>query len=111
MDALKIIAENKIREAMEKGELDNLYGQGRILDFTDDAHISPEHRIAHKILKNSGYDTTDSDLVDQIRSLKEEAKSVGSNSADSAIVKMIRRKEAELLARKNRFRRIQKPIE
>lgn len=109
MDPLKLIAENKIREAMEKGDFDNLYGQGKPIDFNADAHIPAEYRMAHKILQNSGFETTDADLVKQIQSLKQEAESTRTDSATSAIAKIIKRKEAELLARRNRFRRVQSP--
>lgn len=107
MDPLKLIAENRILEAMEKGEFDNLYGQGQPIDLNEDAHIPPEYRMAYKILKNSGHDVTDAELLEQIQSLKEEAKTASSYSASTAIAKIIKRKEAELLARKNRFRRAQ----
>lgn len=105
MDAFVLVAENKIREAMEKGEFDNLYGQGKPIDFNDDAHISPEYRMAYRILKNSGQDLSEEELAQQILSLRAEASSAASESETAAVAKILRRKEAELLARKNRFRR------
>jgi hypothetical protein len=47
------LAENRIREAMEAGEFDNLRGQGQPLNLEDDSHIPPELRMAYKILKNA----------------------------------------------------------
>lgn len=43
-----------IREAQERGEFDNLAGQGRPLRW-DDEHVPPEWRMASRILKNAGY--------------------------------------------------------
>jgi hypothetical protein len=47
------LAENRIREAMEAGEFDNLRGKGQPLNLEDDSHIPPELRMAYKILKNA----------------------------------------------------------
>jgi len=49
------IAEKRIREAMEKGEFENLEGKGRPLKFEDDSFVPPDLRMAYKILKNAGY--------------------------------------------------------
>ncbi len=48
------IAEEKIREAMDRGEFDNLEGKGRPLKLEDDSHLPPDIRMAYKILKNAG---------------------------------------------------------
>jgi DnaJ homologue, subfamily C, member 28, conserved domain len=47
------IAENRIQEAIEAGEFDNLQGRGQPLKFEDDSHIPLELRMAYKILKNA----------------------------------------------------------
>jgi hypothetical protein len=53
MEFFTKLAENRIREAMEAGEFDNLQGQGQPLNLEDDRHIPPELRMAYKILKNA----------------------------------------------------------
>ena len=53
-DAMARIAEQKIREAQERGEFDNLPGRGKPLDFSDEAGVPEEMRLAYKILKNAG---------------------------------------------------------
>ncbi len=53
--AIGIIAEQRICEAMEKGEFDNLEGSGKPLDLASDANIPEELRMAWKLLKNAGY--------------------------------------------------------
>lgn len=47
------IAEQKIREAMENGEFDDLPGKGKPLALEDDRHLPQDIRLAHKILKNA----------------------------------------------------------
>jgi hypothetical protein len=49
------IAERRIREAMERGEFDDLRGTGEPLP-EDSAHYIPgDLRMAYKILKNAGF--------------------------------------------------------
>ena len=47
------IADEKIREAMERGEFDELPGKGKPLKLEDDSHLPGDLRIAYKILKNA----------------------------------------------------------
>ncbi len=53
MTCFNKIAEKKILEAIEKGELDNLEGFGKPLDNSDYFKAPPELRMAYHILKNS----------------------------------------------------------
>ncbi|MDD5204070.1 MAG: DUF1992 domain-containing protein [Desulfobacterales bacterium] len=45
--------EQRIKEAQERGEFDNLPGRGKPLDLEDDSHVPEDLRIAYKILKNA----------------------------------------------------------
>jgi hypothetical protein len=53
MNFFERIAENRIREAIEAGEFDNLQGKGQPLTFEDESYIPSELRLAYKILKNA----------------------------------------------------------
>jgi hypothetical protein len=53
MDFFAKLADNRIREAMEAGDFDDLQGKGQPLNLEDDSHIPPELRMAYKILKNA----------------------------------------------------------
>ncbi len=53
MEFLGKIAENRILEALENGDFENLPGKGKPLKFEDESHIPPELRMAYKILKNA----------------------------------------------------------
>ena len=55
MDAITIIAEERIREASERGAFDDLPGAGRPLELEDDSHIPEDLSLAYKLLKNAGY--------------------------------------------------------
>ena len=53
MDILAKIAEQRIREAMERGEFDNLPCHGKPIKLDDLVGV-PEHlRMGYKILKNA----------------------------------------------------------
>jgi hypothetical protein len=55
MNAIERIAEQRIREALERGEFDDLPGAGKPLDLDDDTDVPPQLRAAYRILKNSGF--------------------------------------------------------
>jgi hypothetical protein len=49
------LIEERMREAAASGTFDNLPGAGRPQDLTDDLLVPEDMRLAHRILKNSGY--------------------------------------------------------
>jgi hypothetical protein len=55
MHFLELIAEQRIEEAIARGDLDNLPGAGRPLALDDDALVPAELRMAYRILKNAGF--------------------------------------------------------
>ncbi|CNI32036.1 MULTISPECIES: DUF1992 domain-containing protein [Yersinia] len=48
-------AERHIIKAQEKGELDNLPGNGKPLFLDDDTFVPTELRVGYRLLKNAGY--------------------------------------------------------
>jgi hypothetical protein len=55
MHLFELLAERKIEEAVSRGELEDLPGQGRPLDLEEDPLIPEDLRLAYRILKNAGY--------------------------------------------------------
>jgi len=53
LDWTQIVAERKIKEAIDAGEFDNVPGMGEPVDLTVDPFTPVHQRIAHKILKNA----------------------------------------------------------
>ncbi|GLR07897.1 hypothetical protein COO59_19755 [Mixta theicola] len=49
------LAEQHIREAQQKGELEGLSGEGAPLILDDDSHVPAELRAGYRLLKNAGY--------------------------------------------------------
>jgi hypothetical protein len=68
------IAEEKIKEAMEKGEFDNLEGSGKPLRELNAYFATPEDlRLGYSVLKNSGFVPEEVELLKEINLLKEQA--------------------------------------
>ncbi|UCE33001.1 MAG: DUF1992 domain-containing protein [Burkholderiales bacterium] len=55
MSSLDALVEARIAEASQRGDFDDLPGCGRPLALDDDALVPEELRVAHRILRNSGY--------------------------------------------------------
>jgi hypothetical protein len=47
------IVEQRIKEAMEKGEFDDLPGKGKPIPIEDDSQVPEDLRLAYKLLKNA----------------------------------------------------------
>ena len=67
---LKII-EEKIKEAQERGEFDNLPGKGEPLNLEDESRIPEDLRLSHKILKNANCLPPELELRNEIRQMTE----------------------------------------
>ena len=65
------IAEAEIRQAIERGDLDDLPGAGRPLVLEDDSLVPEELRMAFRVLKNAGYVPDEVCLRRNIRDLEQ----------------------------------------
>ena len=63
--------EKKIKQAVEKGEFDNLPGKGQPLKLEDDSHVPEELRLAYKILKNADFVPPEVQLRKEIRQMED----------------------------------------
>ena len=52
---LDFLAEQKIAEAVSRGELDHLPGAGRPLELDEDPLVPEDLRAAYRILRNAGF--------------------------------------------------------
>jgi hypothetical protein len=70
MLVLEWIAEQRITEAAERGEFDDLPGAGQPLDLDDDPLVPGELRLAYRILKNAGFVPPELEAQREIRALE-----------------------------------------
>ncbi len=55
MNRWESLIDQKIREAMEQGEFDNLSGKGAPIDLSENPFEDPDWRTAHRMLRNAGF--------------------------------------------------------
>ena len=71
MNIFAKIAEQRIREAIENGEFENLKGMGKPLDLGDESWIPEDLRMAYRILKNAGCLPAELELRKEVMNLRE----------------------------------------
>ena len=69
--ALERVVEERIREAVQRGEFENLPGSGKPLNLEDDRHIPDDLRLAYKVLKNADCLPPELELKKEIRTAEE----------------------------------------
>ena len=92
MDILAALAENKIREAVEKGELNNLPGSGKPLPVEDLSHIPEELRVSYRLLKNANVLPEEMELKKEIITLQKLIDCCHENKDKRQLVKKLNEK-------------------
>jgi hypothetical protein len=88
------IAEGRIREAMARGEFDDLPGRGARVRLDDLSRVPAELRLAYKVLKNSGLVPQEVELRREIYRLDA---SIASSIGEPGLAALRRRRvESEL---------------
>lgn len=67
---LDFLVEQKLQEAVSRGELANLPGEGRPLELDDDPLIPEDLRLAYRILKNAGFVPPEVEQLNEIVQLE-----------------------------------------
>jgi DnaJ-like protein len=89
------IVEAIIREAMERGEFEDLPGKGRPIDLTAYFDTPEEVRMAHSLLKNAGMAPREVDLLKEIAQLKQILAAPIDEKKKQEIQKQIEKKQVE----------------
>ena len=71
IDAIRLIAENKISKAIKEGQLDCKEWRNKPLPMSHDNTVPEELRMAHKILKNAGYLPPEIETKKEIQQLED----------------------------------------
>ena len=71
MHPIDSLVEQRIREAQENGEFDDLPGAGAPLELDDDALVPEELRAAYRLLKNAGFLPPELEAHREIRQLEQ----------------------------------------
>jgi len=89
------IVEAIIKDAMERGEFDNLPGQGKPTDLTEYFETPEEVRLAHSILKNAGMTSREVELLKEIAELKQVHAALLDGKKKQEIERQIKQKQVE----------------
>src|SRR5262245_59311162 len=83
------LVEQRIREAQEKGEFDDLPGAGRPLELDDDALVPEDLRAAYRLLRNAGFVPPELEAHGEIRQLEQLLRTVDDAGERSSILSRI----------------------
>ena len=102
------IVEAIIKEAMERGEFDSLFGRGKPIDLTEYFEAPEEVRLANSVIKNAGMTSREVDLLREIAELKQIGVAIMDEKKKQEVEKQIQQKQVEfslLMERQKRQRR------
>ena len=85
---LDFLVEQKLSEAVSRGELDNLPGAGKPLALDDDPLVPEELRLAYRILKNAGFVPPEVESLGEIGQLE---RFVAETKDDAARAKAVKK--------------------
>ena len=71
LNALRIIAEQRITEAIEDGRLNTACWHGKPLPIEDNCFVPEDLRMAYKVLKNAGFVPPEIETKKEIHNLEE----------------------------------------
>ena len=116
MHAFDTIVERRIREAVDRGEFENLPGTGEALILDDDPFIPEDMRMAYRILKNAGYIPPEIELRRDISVLEQDLAGDMDDETRGRTLKKLqclflrldesRRRQAGLLIQQDYYRKI-----
>lgn len=93
-----------IREAMERGEFDNLPGKGKPLTHLDDYFSAPEElRLGFNVLRNANTPPYEVNLMNEINALKQQLRLATTSQEQQELRRTITNKTAELRIRLERL--------
>lgn len=97
--------EQQIREAIERGEFDNLPGKGKPIDLEPYFNTPEELRMAYSILKSNDFVPEEVEIMKEISALKERHSATGDESERSSLQKRILERKLALTLLLDRRRR------
>ena len=99
------IVEAKIKEAMERGEFENLPGKGKLIDLTEYFEMPEDVRLANSMLKNARMTSREVELLNEIAELKQILAAVLDEKKKHEIANQIQQKQVEFSLKMERQKR------
>lgn len=105
--SLSKVIEEKIREAMEAGEFDNLEGEGKPINLDEYFNTPDDLRMGFSVLKSAKIVPEEVDRLKEIGELRERIKSIFDETEKKRLTKILNEKTLAfdiLMERKKRRR-------
>ena len=99
------VAERRIKEAMSRGEFENLPGAGKPLDLEDYFNTPEDLRIAFSILKNANCAPAEVELLNEVARLERAVAETTDDSARSELRRTLASRRTELAITLERLKR------
>ena len=87
--------EQIIRDAMERGEFDNLRGEGKPLDLSAYFNTPEDLRLAYSMLKSADILPQEAELLKEIAELKEQAQETKDSARRRHLLKVAEKKRLQ----------------
>lgn len=100
--------EEIIRNAMERGEFDNLAGAGKPIDLSAYFDTPEEMRLAYSVLKSADILPQEAELLKEIAALKEAANNEKDLAKRARLLKQVESKRLEFNLMMERQKRVAK---
>lgn len=97
--------EQRIKEAMARGEFDNLPGSGKPLDLTAYFNTPEDLRMAYSLLKSNNFVPEEVDLMNEIAELKEKITAASDDVEREGLTKRMNDRRLSLALLLDRRRR------
>jgi len=89
------IVEALIKKAQERGEFDNLPGNGKPIDLSEYFETPEDLRVAQSVLKNAGFQSREVELLNEITELRQSVAAVTDEKRKHELEKQMREKQVE----------------
>ncbi len=102
------LIEEKIRQAQERGDFNNLPGKGKPVDLSAYFETPEDVRVAQSVLKNAGFTSREVDLLNEIAALKQVLAAGVDEKKKQELQKQVQEKQIEfnlLMERQKKLRK------
>ncbi len=83
-----MLSEQRIAEAMGRGDFDNLPGAGQPIDLSEDPLVPEDMRMANRILRNAGYTPPEVGTRREIAELRAQLELLGDEARSLAVKRL-----------------------
>ena len=103
--SLESSIEETIRKAMERGEFDNLKGEGKPLDLTPYFETREDLRMAYSMLKSNEFVPAEVELIKEVAELKEKIAASISEDEKAALTRKLNDRSLALAVAMEKYKR------